>query len=129
MMQAKKGRVDQDPLHVLLLEDEMLVASLIASMLQDLLGHIVIGPVARLAPGLELAKRAAIDLALLDVNVNGEAVYPIAATLDARGIPFILTTGYGYAELDPAYRDRPMLQKPFRAGELKAAIGDLLRLT
>jgi CheY-like chemotaxis protein len=109
-------------LRVLLVEDEMLVALLLETMLTDL-GHRVAGPVARLEKGLEMAEREAIDVAVLDVNLNGSEVYPIAAALEARGIPFIFASGYGSAGLCPAYRDRPVLQKPYRAADLKAAIG------
>jgi CheY-like chemotaxis protein len=109
-------------LRVLLVEDEMMVALLLETMLTDL-GHQVAGPVARLEKGLEMVEREAIDLAVLDVNINGREVYPIAAALEARGIPFIFATGYGNAGLHPAYGDRPVLQKPYRSDDLKAAIG------
>ena len=109
-------------LRVLLVEDEMMVALLLETMLTDL-GHQVAGPVARLEKGLEMVEREAIDLAVLDVNINGRDVYPIAAALEARGIPFIFATGYGSAGLHPAYCDRPVLRKPYRSDDLKAAIG------
>jgi CheY-like chemotaxis protein len=72
---------------------------------------------------MEMAEREAIDLVVLDVNINGSEVYPIAAALEARSIPFIFATGYGRAGLHPAYCDRPVLQKPYRSADLKAAIG------
>jgi CheY-like chemotaxis protein len=109
-------------LRVLLVEDEMMVALLLETVLNDL-GHQVVGPVARLERGLEVVEREAIDLAVLDVNIDGREVYPIAAALEARGIPFIFTTGYGSDGLHPAYCDRPVLQKPYRSDDLKAAIG------
>src|SRR5262245_42099410 len=91
-------------------------------MLADL-GHRVVGPVARLEEGLEMVEREAIDLAVLDININGNEVYPIAAALQARSIPFIFATGYGSTGLHPAYSDRPVLEKPYRSYDLKAAIG------
>jgi CheY-like chemotaxis protein len=109
-------------LRVLLVEDEMMVALLLETVLIDL-GHQVVGPVARLERGLEVVEREAIDLAVLDVNIDGREVYPIAAALEARDIPFIFTTGYGSDGLHPAYRNRPVLQKPYRSDDLKAAIG------
>jgi CheY-like chemotaxis protein len=109
-------------LRVLLVEDEMMVALLPERMLVEL-GHQVAGHVARLERGLEIAERDAIDLAAQDVNINGTEVYPIAAALEARGIPFIFATGYSSAGLHPPYRNRPILQKPYRSDDLKAAIG------
>jgi CheY-like chemotaxis protein len=109
-------------LRVLLVEDEMMVALLLETMLTDL-GHRVVGPVARLEEGLEMVEREAIDLAVLDVNINGNEAYPIAAVIEARGIPFIFATGYGSTGLHPAYSDRPVLQKPYRSCDLEAAIG------
>ena len=109
-------------LRVLVVEDEMMVALFLETMLIDL-GHQVAGPVARLEKGLEVIEREAIDLAVLDVNINGREVYPIAEALEARGVPFIFATGYGSAGLRPAYSGRPVLQKPYRSDDLRVAIG------
>jgi CheY-like chemotaxis protein len=108
-------------LRVFVVEDEMMLAFLFETMLADL-GHSVVGPAARLEKGLEIAEKEAIDLAVLDVNLDGREVYPIAAALDLRGIPFIFATGYGTPGLHPAYRDRPVLEKPYRLEDLRAAI-------
>src|SRR5690348_1237410 len=108
-------------LRILLVEDEMMVALLLESMLIDF-GHTIVGPVARLDKALEAAQREALDLAILDVNVNGQEVYPVAAALAARGIPFVFATGYGKAGLRAPYRDRPTLQKPYRSDDLREAI-------
>jgi CheY-like chemotaxis protein len=110
-------------LRVLLVEDEMMIALLLETMVADL-GHEVAGPVARLEKGLEMAEREPLDLAILDVNLNGKEVYPIAAALAARGIPFIFATGYGRAGLREPYRARPTLQKPYRTADLRAAIAE-----
>jgi CheY-like chemotaxis protein len=111
-------------LRVLLVEDENLVALLLEDMLADL-GHSVVGPVARLKKALEIAQREAIDLAVLDVNINGEESYPIADVLAARGIPFVFSTGYG--KLPPQYRDRPTLHKPFQQHDLQRLFAEVLR--
>ena len=121
-MSGEHCAVSVGGLRVLLVEDEMMVALLLETVLIDL-GHQVVGPVARLERGLEVVEREAIDLAVLDVNIDGREVYPIAAALEARGIPFIFTTGYGIDGLHSAYRNRPVLQKPYRSDDLKAAIG------
>jgi hypothetical protein len=57
-------------------------------------------------------------LAILDVNLNGDAVYPVAEVLARREIPFIFSTGYGERGLAETYRDRPTLQKPFQLDTL-----------
>ena len=108
-------------LRVLLVEDEMMVALLVESMLVEL-GHKVTGPVGRLNQAVAMAEREDLDFAVLDVNINGGKAYPVAAALAARGIPFIFATGYGRAGLAAPFEDRPMLQKPFRSEDLRAAI-------
>jgi len=111
-------------LRVLLVEDENLVALLLEDMLAEL-GHTVVGPVARLDKALEAAQREAFDVAILDVNINGEAAYPIADALAARGIPFVFSTGYGKTSLRAPYSDRPALQKPFQRHELQKLFAEL----
>jgi CheY-like chemotaxis protein len=114
-------------LRVLLVEDEMMVAFLLETMLAEL-GHQAVGPVAHLDKALEMARREAVDVAILDVNINGKEVYPVAAALDARGIPFIFATGYGRAGLRASYRGRPTLQKPYLLDDLREAIAELCRV-
>ena len=109
------------PLRVLIVEDEMLVAMNIEDMLLDL-GHEVAGLAGRLAPALALAGEAELDLAMLDVNLAGEQSFPVADILIGRGIPFLFATGYGIKGIPDAYRDRPVLQKPFRAQDLGEAL-------
>ena len=81
-------------LRVLLVEDESMVALLLEDMLTEL-HHEVVGPVARLDKALEIAQWQALDVALLDVNLNGEEIYPVAEALAVREIPFVFVTGYG----------------------------------
>jgi DNA-binding response OmpR family regulator len=106
---------------VLIVEDEMLVAMNIEDMLLDL-GHEVAGIASRLAPGLALARDAAIDAAILDVNLAGEPSFPIAELLEERGVPFLFATGYGVQGIDERYRGRTVLQKPFRLADLGRAL-------
>lgn len=105
-------------LRVLLVEDENLVAMLLEDMLGEL-GYTVVGPVARLKKALEMAQHEAIDLAILDVNINGEQAYPVAEALAARGIPFVFSTGYGERGLPLRYHGHPTLQKPFQQHDLE----------
>jgi CheY-like chemotaxis protein len=113
-------------LRVLLVEDEMMVALLLEEMLAEL-GHTVVGPVARLERALELTPREALDFAILDVNINGSEVYPVAEALAARSVPFAFVTGYGGKGLRTSYCDRPTLQKPFRRRDLAELFAELVK--
>ena len=85
---------------VMVVEDEMLIALLVEDMLEDA-GCIVVGPFACVSDALAAAKTEVVDLALLDVNVAGEKVFPVAHALEARGVPFLLLTGYGESGAAP----------------------------
>src|SRR5262245_29681351 len=124
MSASKRPAPRANRLRVLLVEDESMVALLLENMLAEL-GHEVVGPVARLDEAVEMAHGQALGVALLDVNLNGKEIYPVAEALAAREIPFVFITGYGKNVLRAPYRDRPTFQKPFRRddfGELFATI-------
>jgi CheY-like chemotaxis protein len=87
-------------LRVLVAEDEALVAFQLEDMLAEL-GCAVIGPASRVGQALDLLGRERVDAAVLDVNVAGELVYPVADALTAQGLPYIFATGYGAAGLTP----------------------------
>lgn len=108
-------------LRVLVVEDDMLVSMLFEDMLVDL-GCEVVGPAERVAKGTTLAASERIDCALLDINVAGEDVYPVATALARRGIPFAFVTGYHADRAADEYRNRPALQKPVRIAELEKVI-------
>jgi CheY-like chemotaxis protein len=111
-------------LRVLVVEDEMMVSMLIEDMLSDL-GCTVIGPAARLDEAMELAARGGIDCAVLDVNLGGQPIFPLADYLRQQGAPFAFATGYGDAGLREVDRGSPVLQKPFREGDLARVLGEL----
>ena len=113
------------PLRILIVEDEMLVAMNIEDMLLDL-GHEVAGLAGRLEPALALAREAEIDVAMLDVNLAGEQSFPVADALIERGVPFLFATGYGLKGIPERYRDRPVLQKPFRGQDLAQVLRETL---
>lgn len=113
-----------DGLRVLLVEDEMMVALLLEDMLAEL-GHTVVGPLSRIDKAVEAARQQALDAAVLDVNLNGQAVYPVAEALAARGVPFVFATGYGSRGLCGAWRGRPVLQKPFQRHDLQRVLAAL----
>ena len=104
-------------LRVLVVADEAAISLLLEDMLLDF-GCEVIGPAARLSTALDTVNREAVDLAILDVNVAGEPIYPVAEALVERSVPFVFSTGYGSAGIKDAYRDRPVLQKPFAQHDL-----------
>jgi len=108
-------------LRILVVEDESLIAMLIESMVEDL-GHTVGAAAARLDEAVRLAGTERFDLALVDVNLNGEMSYPVADVLGSRGIPFVFATGYGASGLDPRYRHVPALAKPFSRADLEKII-------
>lgn len=104
-------------LKILAVEDEPLVAMTLEGMLTDL-GSIVVGPAGDLRTGMQLAKDERIDGAVLDVNLGGEMVFPLADFLAQRGIPFVYVTGYGATILRQCDHERPSLQKPYKRQEL-----------
>ena len=106
---------------VFVVEDEIMIRMLLEDMLSDL-GYDVAGTAGGLDEALTLAREADVDVAILDVNLNGNPVYPVAQILTARGVPFIFSTGYGEQGLPDAYRDCPMLQKPFQMENLERAL-------
>jgi len=112
---------DARPLKVLVVEDESLVALDIENMLEEM-GCKVVASVPRLVKALDLASRLDFDLAVLDINLAGEVVYPLAFRLAARGIPFLFSTGYSTSTLPPELRDRPILKKPMMLASLKRAV-------
>ena len=115
--QATKGD-DLNGLRILIVEDEAAISLLLEDMLLDF-GCEVVGPAGRLAAALDLAATESFDLAILDVNVAGEPIYPLVEALEQRKVPFVFSTGYGSAGIKDAYRDRPVVQKPFAQNELR----------
>ena len=111
-------------LRVLVVEDEMMVSMLIEDMLGDL-GCTVIGPASRLDEAIELAMASTIDCAVLDVNLGGQPIFPLVDILRNKGAPFAFATGYGDAGLRDIDKGTPVLQKPFREGDLARVLGQL----
>lgn len=111
---------------VLVVEDEFLVALGLEDNLRSL-GCIVIGPAQSLASAMQMAAREQVDAALLDVNLAGEAVYPAAAILAERGIPFLFCSGYtGAGRIPAAFTDVPRVAKPYTSKAIAEALADLL---
>ena len=110
---------------ILIVEDEAIVAMLLEDFLCDL-GCIVMAKATRLEEGLAQARHAALDIAVLDLNLGGKLSYPIAAALRDRGIPFLFASGYGAGGLTEEWRGTPLITKPFQQHQLEAALRKLL---
>jgi len=104
---------------VLLVEDEMLVAMMMKDMLTDL-GFSVVGPFSRIAEALPVASADDLEAAVLDINLNGELVYPVAEALVKRGVPVVFVTGYGAESIDRRFVEVPVLQKPIERQVLES---------
>jgi PAS domain S-box-containing protein len=96
---------------VLLVEDEALVAMMMRDILLEL-GLSVAGPFCTPAEAVAAARDDGVDAAILDVNLGGELIYPVADALAARGVPFVFVTGYGAESIDGRFAHVPILQKP-----------------
>jgi CheY-like chemotaxis protein len=110
---------------VLIVEDEAMILMLLEDMVCDLGGQIV-GPAANFEQAMGLALQAEFDLAVLDVNVNGLAVYPIADVLRYRGIPFVFVTGYESSVVPQRYQHSCVLSKPFSHQTFSNALKEVL---
>ncbi len=107
---------------ILVVEDESLVAMLLETILEDM-GCTPVGPIATVDEALEVvAADPALDAALLDVNVAGREVFPVATALKARNVPFVFSTGYGEGGLPDEWRAQPTIQKPFTENTIRAAL-------
>lgn len=102
---------------VLIVEDEFLIALHVEDVMTGL-GFEVVGPIPTLEQALDIARSEPLDGAVLDVNLAGTYVFPLAEELALRGVPFIMTTGYEAFSVPESLRDRPRLQKPVREAEL-----------
>jgi DNA-binding response OmpR family regulator len=111
---------------VFLVEDEVMIRMMVADMLEEL-GYKVAAEAGDIGEALRLAQSTEFDFAILDVNVNGKVISPVADLIQAKGRPFIFATGYGSSGLPEQYRDRPALQKPFQLDALSKTIETALR--
>src|SRR6516225_4312215 len=111
---------------VFLVEDEVMIRMMVADMLEEL-GYSIAAEVGDISEAIRLAQSTDFDLAILDVNVNGKVISPVADLIRARNRPFIFATGYGSSGLPEEYRDRPALQKPFQLETLGKVIETTLR--
>ena len=114
------------PLRVLVVEDEVMISTLVEDMVTEL-GHSVAAHAASLEEAAGLAEGGDFDVALLDVNLQGQTVESVAATLARRGKPFVFTTGYGERVIPPEFKDRPMLPKPYQLEQLGEILSRVIK--
>jgi len=108
-------------LHVLAVEDESLVAMWLEDLLTDL-GCLVVGPANTINAALALLDQQPVDAAVLDINIAGEKVFPVADRLTALNVPFVFATGYGLSGVQEPHAHRPVIQKPYTTGTLQRAL-------
>jgi len=111
---------------ILVVEDEAIVALMVEDILGDY-GATVVGSARTIEEGLSLAKTANLDAAVLDVNVRGLRIDPIVEVLAARGIPYLLATGYGKVEFANG-RNALHIEKPYTPENLANGLANALQL-
>jgi CheY-like chemotaxis protein len=119
------GGEDLAGMRILVAEDEFFIALVVEETLQNL-GCTVLGPFSDLAQATEVATRESVDAAILDINLGGEMVYPLAEHLHRLGVPFVFTTGYAVADLPERFRVFECLRKPIDATTLTRAVHHML---
>jgi CheY-like chemotaxis protein len=108
---------------VMVVEDEALVAMVVSDAMTEL-GYQVVGPFSRPPDAIAAVKDGNIAAAILDINLAGTPVYPVAEKLTRRGIPFVFVTGYGIESIDKRFSDIPVLQKPIERETLQRIFAD-----
>ena len=111
---------------VLIVEDEYFLADDMAQVLERLGAHVV-GPVQTPAKALALLANEPVDAAILDINLKGQVVFPVADALREQGVPFVFATGYDESAVPETYRDVPRWEKPFRPEDLARALPGLVQ--
>lgn len=123
--EAVGGKTSLEGRRILVVEDEFLLALEVEAALTSF-GCFVAGPFAKLGKALVAARAMRLDGAVLDINLNGEMVYPLAEFLDMAGGPFVFLTGYVSSDLPERFRRFRRLQKPLHAEKLRHIIRDML---
>jgi CheY-like chemotaxis protein len=111
---------------VLLAEDEAIIGMMMREFLLEY-GLFVVGPCCTAGEALAAAG-SDFDCAILDLNLGGESVYPVATALAERKVPFAFVTGYGRESLDGRFADVPILQKPITRENLESCLRDMLNM-
>ena len=119
-------KIVPEAFRILLVEDSYLIATTLESMFDDL-GWTVVGPATRRAEALEMARTESFDAALLDINLDGEMSWDVAALLKQAGLPFVFSTGYDVSSvLPPHLAGSPVIGKPFRITDVEQRLREAI---
>jgi CheY-like chemotaxis protein len=119
------GRAGQvEGLRVLIVEDALLLALELEAGLQEAGAHVV-ACAANVDEALRVLETSTLDAAVLDANLNGVSVAPVAEALRARGVPFVFATGYGDSKILPEGYDAPIIRKPYDVTQVAAGLADV----
>jgi DNA-binding response OmpR family regulator len=111
---------------ILVVEDNYLLAEVVSEFVIEC-GMVPVGPASGLEAGLMYAREAALDAAILDINLDNRLCFPICDLLAERGIPFAFLTGYSHLSMIPLrFRTAPLVSKPFDPDELRGVIEGML---
>jgi two-component sensor histidine kinase len=125
-VQAKRSKRSGDDIRVLVVEDSFMIVGALELAFSSF-GWTLVGPATRIPEALALVQSESFDAALLDVNLDGDMSWEVAAALKARGIPFVLSTGYEIGALLPDFlKGIPFVRKPFKVNELEQTVLDAL---
>ena len=106
---------------ILIVEDEPLIAMMLEDFL-DSLGHTVSATCDSVKEAMGEADKGGFDLAILDVNLKGESVWPVASRLREQGIPFVIATGGHVDPPPPEFASVPMIEKPYTVDRVTPAL-------
>ena len=118
---SEQQPADITGLKVLIVEDEALVSMLLEDLLDDL-GCKVAGTAASVAKAMEVVDGVELDCAVIDMNLAGESSRPVAEALTAKGVPFIIVSGYGEGGVRQDYPSAVVVGKPFQMEDLRRAL-------
>jgi CheY-like chemotaxis protein len=114
-----------DGLKALVVEDETIVSFLLEDMLSEL-GFSAVWHATDVERALAILRENLPDVAVLDVNLDGQMVYPIAQNLERAGVPFVFASGYGENSISSRWSRQPVLQKPFSLDSFASALNSAL---
>jgi CheY-like chemotaxis protein len=109
---------------ILIVEDSPVLAPFTADVLKEL-GCAVVGPAPNMAVAREMVDGGGFDAALMDIHIRGERVFPLCEALAAKGVPFVLTSGYADWTMPEKWDERPRLQKPYTIEQVEEALSAL----